>query len=562
MPIPRLPGFPKTGVAYPGSGTSLPSPYPLRYLPPNSQDSKPPEPPPDIQYPYILHHYYVYSFMGAVPLVFTEKARLLVDLTKEEDLALFMHHLQVFLYEGFEVPPISHFITHIVRSEDTYWIYRRNFVNLEHFHLSDPLPEPRIFETLGIYRDSEEFMTVYRRYSDGWLDRTTIAPLLLRLFKIEDGGSVLIYAPFTNIDFRAEYYFQRDSAGYITSEFSPSTPFTWAQSAYAQYLSYLIDKGYPVFADVFPFRVGYVYYVEDGPTVRVDEGENASTQKDRWYYPPVRYNTLFSGRVDKYYDNYTVGTTYSYEGIPYSRLYYYDYYKQFFPAEAIRRYTLNAGHISLDRPQAKLVSVVSSTVIAPLRSVIERNPFSPVSEYISSTARFPLSSDIQRKPLFILQEKIDAKAQTSLHINILPFFRLIHQIQRQPQFQLTEFIVPLYTPAYFRLKLEIVGGAKTSINQNINRKFFIPVISRVSSKCYFQINENLSRLPFFTLIQKHISHPRLRLITRLKAPPPRFCIDITLYSQCRHPLRIRCWRYERPIRNFDYYRYYGITIRS
>lgn len=185
-----------------------------------------------------------------------------------------------------------------------------------------------------------------------------------------------------------------------------------------------------------------------------------------------------------------------------------------------------------------------------------------MSEYISSTARFPLSSDIQRKPLFILQEKIDAKAQTSLHINILPFFRLIHQIQRQPQFQLTEFIVPLYTPAYFRLKLEIVGGAKTSINQNINRKFFIPVISRVSSKCYFQINENLSRLPFFTLIQKHISHPRLRLITRLKAPPPRFRIDITLYSQCRHPLRIRCWRYERPIRNFDYYRYYGITIRS
>lgn len=535
------PGFPIGGVADPLR--------PYRPLPPLGGRAEPkPPPPPEPEtpsYPTITHWYRVSSFMMAVPLVITNKAKLLIDLSKEEELVLFMERLQVFAIRlNDETVPFTHFITHITKSGDVYFIYRRQYVDLEHPEIEGDLYR-HIFEIVAIYNPTTEEATAIERYRDDSSYITRLAPSrfrLLELLEIEDGGSVLIYAPFTLLEFHAQDYFRRDSAGYVWREFTPDTPFTWQNSIYAPYLNYLTGGKYPVIADVYPSVVEYLYFY-NGVSVAY---ENAGIS----HFSPL----LFDGFVE-------VDTYQEYNNLAYERLYFYNYYKRFFPAEAAGRYTLNVGYITFDKPQAKLVLVIQARLSAPLRNVIKRAPYFHASEQIASTAKFAMSCNIQRKPSFTLQENLTAKAQVRLHINILPYFRIHQTVRRIPQFQLTEFVFRLYSSARFPLHINISGKAEGQIEQNIERKHIVPVFVRIQNRCYFPVSETTTRKPFFTLLQKHISLSRVRLIIKVKAPPPYFGLTLKVNSKCKKPLRIRCWRYERPVRNLAYYRYYGITIR-
>jgi len=99
------------------------------------------------------------------------------------------------------------------------------------------------------------------------------------------------------------------------------------------------------------------------------------------------------------------------------------------------------------------------------------------------------------------------------------------------------------------------------IEQTVERKPYVYIKTTISNTVRTGITQKIERKPYTTLIQSFQKPSRATVMERIFSIPRTRIIE-----KVQHPvsttIRQRLWKYERPIRNLDYYRYYGITIRG
>jgi len=440
------------------------------------------------------------------------------------------------------------------RHQDEYMLYIQNYADELHINklkerrrITDPVFSILAFfniqtGNIHVYMRGYKQVEFIQRWSEEYynIESTWLVKEILDLlpFEIKDKGYAFVYAPYS--EFRTD--------GDYESNYPPNFVLHKIQNdqyrGAGEFFQYLAEKKYPLVVDIFPVEYSYHFWEGDG---------YKSFYEDYWgsYISPF---THFRNDQDinRNYTFYEADIT---ESVGWVK-------KLQFLAPDLGRFYLVNSTLEFSQAQATIKENVSgSSVFVKIEQTVERKPYVKLNARVDSVARTGITQKIERKQQVPIIHTINAIAKTNIRETIVPTVQITERIDRKPSVKFVEYILPPFTRIYTYFHMDIRSIARTGIEQTIERKPYVYIKTTISNTVQTGITQKIERKPYTTLIQSFQKPSRATVMERIFSIPRTRIIE-----KVQHPvsttIKQRLWKYERPIRNLDYYRYYGITIRG